>query len=364
MNGGKKFEEISIQLRDRVSGHALNIYIDVWHSGLAEKWLGALTHAIDNSLVLEKNFCFMGFANSQRDGTLILDKINHSIDCINRADLGYEISDHFTMDDCMTDDPSAGRAVGRNIVHERFNQLHRYFEDLQGTSGQMSQFYQRATAETRWHIRQLNLLCHEFECWALSWRKQLEAPEWTRPSMLMCWLAAPRFVLEPEDHELFGIHTLNRDLGGVFVGVNKAVGKHHWEVFNDEGRDSRLAELTTTGLRAQTEACADFDIEWGRNPGHFDWQKQTLRDFEHWLRANGFDPEDPELTIGHPQVGQVDLSRSFGSSEYATIWNLLERHFDVERISLGSHSACYDYHWSDPDFAQRQIAVLERSELC
>jgi len=40
---------------------------------------------------------------------------------------------------------------------------------------------------------------------------------------------------------LFGVETMNRSLGGVYVGVNKAVGKHHWEVFNDEGRDSRIS---------------------------------------------------------------------------------------------------------------------------
>jgi hypothetical protein len=51
------------------------------------------------------------------------------------------------------------------------------------------------------------------------------------------------FALEPEDYELFGIETINRKLGGVYLGVNKAVGKHHWEVFNDEGRIRVLASL-------------------------------------------------------------------------------------------------------------------------
>lgn len=361
MTGGKKFEEIFIDLRHRGSNSRLRIYIDVWQSSLAEKWLSALQAAVRDQLVLEKNFCFLGFPNSERNGNFILAQVNRSIQAINQADLGYQINDHFAMTDCISDAPDQGRAVGRNLVHDRFNTLHRYFEDLQGTSGAMSPFYLRADATTRWHIRQLNLLCHEFECWALSWRKQLEAPEWTRPSMLMCWLAAPRFVLEPKDYELFGIHTLNRNLGAVFVGVNKAVGKHHWEVFNDEGRDSRLDELTTTGMRSQIEACADFDIEWGRNPGEFQWQQQTLADFTEWLVRNGFDPDDPAMTIGHPCVGQTDLIRSFGSCDYATIWSMLENHFDVERISVAGHVARYDYHWSDKDFEQRQIAVLERS---
>jgi hypothetical protein len=80
------------------------------------------------------------------------------------------------------------------------NWLHRYFEDLQGVSGAMSPYYTAADDATRWHIRQLNLLCHELETLVLSMRKAVQAPEWRRPSQLMCWLQAPRFELEPEDY--------------------------------------------------------------------------------------------------------------------------------------------------------------------
>ncbi len=174
----------------------------------------------------------------------------------------------------------------------------------------------------------------------------------------MCWLNAPRFELEAEDYELFGIDTINRSLGGVYVGVNKAVGKHHWEVFNDEGRDSRINELTTTSLRAQTEAAGDFDIEWARDPGAFPWQIKQLAEFRTWLRANGFDPEDKALTIGHPQVGQVNLARSFGTTDYQDIWRQLAQHLDVYKISTSSADATYEYRWSDADYAARQIKEL------
>jgi hypothetical protein len=202
------------------------------------------------------------------------------------------------------------------------------------------------------------LLCHELESLVLSLRKDIEAPEWRRPSQLMCWLQAPRFELEPEDYELFGIETINRSMGGVYVGVNKAVGKHHWEVFQDEGRDSRITELVTTGLRAQTEAAGDFDIEWARDPGAFIWQQRQLAEFCEWLTRNGFDPDDKSLTIGHPRVGQVDLVRSFGTTDYQRIWQQLSTVLDVHKIRTSSAEATYEYRWSDPDYAQQQIEVL------
>lgn len=349
-------DTIEIQLRS-TSGLS-TIYIDVYDNSLSRKWLSALNNLVRNNYHLEKNYCFFGFVNSPRNGWYILEQVNRSIAAINSANLGYTIDDYFSMDNCVTDDPIGDEPAVRNIIHERFNQLHRYFEDLQGVSGCMSPYYTAADAATRWHIRQLNLLCHEFESWALSYRKELQAPEWMRPSQLMCWLNAPRFTLTEEDYELFGIETINRPLGGVFVGVNKAVGKHHWEVFCDEGRDSRINELTTSTLRSQTEAAGDFDIEWANNPGEYHWQKTRLKEFSQWLTANGFDPNDKSLTIGHPQVGQVNLSRSFETNDYKRIWAMLEQHLDVYSIKTSEAYAEYDYTWADTDFIQRQIEII------
>lgn len=357
MTGGKVLEQIEINLRND-QGDLLPIYVDVYDNSLSRKWLSALNDLLKNNYHLEKNYCFFGFVNAPRNGAYILDQVNKSIDAINRANIGYTIDDYFSMDNCITDEPVDGRVVGRNLVHDKLNWLHRYFEDLQGVSGSMSPFYTKADSSTRWHIRQLNLLCHEFESWALSYRKEIEAPEWVRPSQLMCWLNAPRFTLEEEDYELFGVETINRPLGGVFVGVNKAVGKHHWEVFNDEGRDSRIDELTTTTLRSQTEAAGDFDIEWANNPGDYEWQKIRLAEFKEWLIANNFDPNDKSLTIGHPQVGQVDLQKSFGTTDYKLIWNLLDKHLDVASIRTSEQIAEYPYNWDDADYMEQQIRKL------
>lgn len=354
MPGGKTLEQVEIVLRSN-AGEYLPIYLDVFDSQLGHKWLSALSELLDKDYHLEKNYCFFGFPDGDRDGPYILDQINQSIASINSSDIGYHIDDWFDMTNTISDDPVHGRECGRNLIHDKFNRLHRYFEDLQGVSGNTAAFYDRARPDTRWHIRQLNLLCHEFESWALSYRKQVEAPDWICPSQLMCWLNAPRFVLDERDYEHFGIDTLNRRTGGVYLGVNKAVGKHHWEVFNDEGRDSRVGELVSSTLRSQTEAAGDFDIEWGRDPSAFPWRQSQMQDFRTWLKCNKFDPDDPALTIGHPQIGQIDLARSFGTENHADIIKYLNSYLDVFSVSVGRSCATYDYKWSDPDYMQRQI---------
>jgi len=343
-------DSIEIDLRG-ADNTVLTVYIDVADNSLSRKWLSALNDIIQHDLHLEKNYCWLGWTESARNAEYLCTQINRSIMAINASALDYRIQDFFT--------PGTVIQVDLDIDHVRMNQLHRYFEDLQGTAGAMSAHYTRADDVTRWHIRQLNLLCHELESLVLSMRKAVQAPEWRRPSQLMCWLQAPRFELEDADLELFGIDTINRKLGGVYVGVNKAVGKHHWEVFQDEGRDSRISELVTTGLRTQTQAAADFDIEWARDPGAYHWQIKQLAEFREWLARNGFDPDDKSLTIGHPQVGQVDLAKSFGTTDYQTIWAQLAQHLDVYSVRTSTASAIYNYSWSDPDYDLQQIRALK-----
>lgn len=351
MHGGKALlDQVKIEL-----GDDLSVWIDVYDNSLSRKWLSALNDLLAGNYLLEKNYCFLGFANSDRDATLLCDLINQSITAINAAGLGYRIVDEFNPENTLLSGPVGDFLPGRTIAQEKFNRLHRYFEDLQGVSQQLSAYYLAADDVTRWHIRQLNLLCHEFESWALSWRKQAHAPEWQRPSQLMCWLHAPRFELDEEDLELFGINTLMRPQGGVFVGVNKAVGKHHWEVFHDEGRHSKISELTTTTLRSQTQAAGDFDIEWGQDTQGHPWMTRNLQDFRAWLVDNGFDPNDPDLTLGHPQCGQVDLWRSFGTMNHFEIWRQLETHLDVSAVSTSSQRREYAYHWNDADYIHTML---------
>jgi hypothetical protein len=348
--GNQLLDQVVITLRNQ-HGNTLPVLIDVYNNSLGRKWLHALNRLIQEQYHLEKNYCFLGFAQSDRTPEYICSQINASIEAVNCSNIDYQIDDHYTV----------GNTVGAEwrLDHDRMNQLHRYFEDLQGTADAMSAHYTAADVDTRWHIRQLNLLCHEYESLILSIRKMHTAPEWQRPSQLMCWLQAPRFELDAEDFELFGIETINRHIGGVYVGVNKAVGKHHWEVFCDEGRDSRVDELTTTTLRGQTLAAGDFDIEWARDPGAYPWQQQQLAEFRAWLIDNGFDPRDKSLTIGHPKVGQVNLLASFGTTNYLEIWQQLNNYMDVYKISTRDADATYTYRWSDINYQEQQTRILK-----
>ena len=95
------------------------------------------------------------------------------------------------------------------------------------------------------------------------------------------------------------------------------------------------------------------------DPGAFPWQKQILSEFRSWLEANGFDPENKALTIGHPQVAQVDLARSFNTTDYSKIWAILSDYLDVYKIRTSVAEATYNYRWSDPDYPEQQQRLLK-----
>ena len=174
--GNKLIDQIKVTLRDN-NNNLHTIYIDAFDTNLSRKWLSHLNQLINNDYFLEKNFCFVGFSESLRDGAFIINEINKSIIAVNDSSLDYHIDDFFTYETTVAPD--------LRLIHDRTNHLHRYFEELQGTSGhggQISNYYNLADNETRWHIRQLNLLCHELEAQVLSERKLKTAPMWQRPS--------------------------------------------------------------------------------------------------------------------------------------------------------------------------------------
>lgn len=340
-------DRIEMKLRNTNTGELFPVYIDVYDNGLSRKWLQSLNGILEQNLHLEKNYCFFGFPDGERTLQLLVDQINATIKGINDSSIDYYIDDHFTVDNVVEIESTINFGESMGINHDKFNQLHLYFEETQGESGNMSKHYLAADTETRWYIRQLNLLCHEAEALILSLRKKEHAPDWVRPSNVMCFLNAPRFILDEDDYEHFGIDTIARDHGGVYVGVNKAVGKHHWEVFQDEGADSRVDELTTTSLKPQTEAAGDFDIEWGKETLTQGFMQQRLGNFRQWLIDNNFDPNDKSLTIGHPKVAQVDLMASFSTTDFHAILSKLTTSLDVYSIRTSDAYAEYDYTWRE-----------------
>ena len=71
------FDLVRVGLNDR------SYYIETYDTPLGRRWIEALNDNIKQKRVLEKNFCFLGFADSKRDLPHLVRELNKSVEQIN-----------------------------------------------------------------------------------------------------------------------------------------------------------------------------------------------------------------------------------------------------------------------------------------
>ena len=343
-------------------------YIQIYDTPLGRRWLEVLKDNLVQKRVLEKNFCFLGFADSKRDLTHLVRELNQSVEQINSFtfDPPYEQIHPFVPDDFQyssklpvgRDDD--GKHPGLKLKHESCNKLHRYFEDLQGTAWELSLYYKQADYETKYAIRQLNNICHEIESWVEAYRKNIIEPEWVRPSQITTFLNAPRYDLHEEDFELFKKNRYDRELGGVYLHWSQ-VGKTLYEVFRDENAPKMTDALCST-INHQKYYSGEFDVEWGQTitEENYKFKKEDMNNYRTWLNDNGYDWDEPKLSLGYIKLGQVDLDKSFGTSDFLPVYEKLKKNLNIRKISIQQTSCDFEYTLDSDNWKKIQMQALER----
>ena len=349
-------------------------YFQIYDTPLGHKWLDALKDNLKKKRILEKNFCFLGFADSKRDLNYLVGELNNSIARINSFNFNpsYEKIHPFRADDFQySSSLPIGKSVkgdematpGKRLKHESCNLLHRYFEELQGTAWQISDYYKQADAETKYAIRQLNNICHEIESWVNADRKKAVEPEWMRPSQITTFLNAPRHDLHEEDFELFKQNRYDRELGGVYLHWSQ-VGKTLYEVFRDE-HAPKMTQALCSEINHQKYYSGEFDVEWGQTiTEQHDFKKEEMDDYREWLEDNGYDWDDPKLSLGYIKIGQVDLQRTFGTgASIHDIHKVMNENLNITSIRTiygPSIETDYPYTLDSDDWKQIQIEGLKQ----
>jgi len=365
----QSIKEIEIVLRNpEDKTDTLSYFIDVEATDFNQRWLNALKKNLKNNLHLEKNYCWLGWADSPRNADYLCRQINQAIfqiNCFNSTNYwgvaglpSYHINNYFSPESVIQSGEVGDGKPGLKLNHEPMNRLHRYFEDLQGETWNISNYYKLADYNTKWAIRQLNDLCHELESWVLSNRKKAHSPEWQRPSQITTFLNAPRYDLQDADYELFLKNRYDRELGGVYLHWAQ-IGKTQFEVFRDEdGQDIDAA--TCSAINSLKFYSGEFDVEWGRDVTEktYHWHAQEQQAFREWLTRNGMDYNDPKLSLGYIKIGQVNLEKSFGTEDFFEILKKLSRHLDIYQIHADDVTGTFDYVWSDDNYKQMQIDFL------
>jgi len=349
------------------------VKIDIYDTPLGHRFLEALQDNLKEKRILEKNFCFLGWASSSRDLNYLCGELNTHIEQINSFSFqpAYEHIHPFNADDFqysanlktgLCPDGNEMAKPGLRLKHEACNLLHRYFEELQGTAWQISEYYKQADPETKYAIRQLNNICHEIESWVLSYRKSIVDPDWVRPSQITTFLNAPRYDLHEQDYELFKQNRYDRELGGVYLHWSQ-VGKTLFEVFRDE-HAPKMTEALCSEINHQKYYSGEFDIEWGNTitEDKHEFKKEEINGFRSWLKENNYDWEDPKLSLGYIKIGQVDLETSFQNRSFSAIYDEMKNNLNIKNIAIrdtGIQNA-FPYTLDSEDWKQIQMEGLKK----
>ena len=383
---GTEIYPIKVTLRDPINrDRQLTYTIVPENNELARNWQQALVDILQKNLHLEKNFCFLGFPHSPRTVDYLCDHLNRFVTWINYYNAtgawtvkGLEsfcIEEYFSEETVRYPNDAALGVNQFRIKHDIFNRLHNHFEVLQGTVWKQSYYYKHANWQTRYAIRQLNLLCHELESLILSQRKLALDPHWVRPSQITTFVHAPRHKLTDDHRKGFARNKYDRELGGVYIHWAQ-VGKTLYEVFRDEsapklnvGSDPTDISIgsgaTCEAINALKFYSGEFDVEWARDVvrgGPHPWHDQEQVRFETWLAENGLSVDDANLSLGYLKIGQVDLNSSFGTEDPEQIWQQLGLHLDIYSIEVNDIIGVFDYAWTDSDHESKQIENLKRKE--
>jgi len=361
------FEKIIIEYDDK------KVKVDVYDTALGKRFMEALRDNLVEKRILEKNFCFLGWASSKRDLNFLCHELNNSIEQINSFtfDKPYEKIHPFRADDFqysaklktgLCPDGDEMSKPGLRLKHDACNLLHRYFEELQGTAWQISKYYKQADVETKYAIRQLNNICHEIESWVLSYRKSIVEPEWMRPSQITTFLNAPRHDLHEEDFELFKENRYDRELGGVYLHWSQ-VGKTLFEVFRDEHAPV-MTEALCSEINHQKFYSGEFDIEWGDTitEATHKFKKQEIDEYRQWLKDNNYEWEDPTLSLGYIKIGQIDLESSFQETAFKKIYDVMKNNLNISKIQIignENYENIFPYTLDSKDWKQIQLEGLK-----
>jgi len=348
----------------------LPVYIEPNDTQLAKDWISALKIELENKSQLEKNYCWHGWTKTQRNLDYLakeLSKHATRIDNFNQTDIWqsagldkFKLRTNYTATDIMNPitgiDKNGKRGGGPN--HEVMNEVHNYFEHLQGTVENLSLYYKLAPPQVKYSIRQINNLCHEIETLCLSLRKEYYLPDWVRPSQITTFLNVHRYNLTNEHRKGFITNGYDRKFGHVYMHWTQ-IGKTLMEVFRDENAP-HLDQATCDAITHLQYYSGEFDIEWGRDVlyGHHSWHTNEQNAFNAWLHREGYNPLDPNLSLGYLEIASVDLERSFGTTYENDIWEHMGSHLDIFSLEVDGVKAVYDYSWADENYEQLQIDYL------
>jgi len=334
----------------------LDLKYNVLDTTIGNQWFDHCVSNVKNEPRIEKNFCWLGWKDPNRDVPYLVEKLDKCVDTINEfAEAAMHLKrldgipniwkDYYiekNWDDISSDDA--------------LNQLHHHFEILMGPVWDPANYMRLANPVTAYAIRQLNNLVHELQS-----RKNAEMNINHSGMTVVSYLNPVRELFADEYYDSF---SLNRDFGDILLHYAQT-GKTPIEAFEDND-----AYVFNNNINALRYMSGEFNIWWSDSSTDHEItnKKEKLREWlldrevvlqEHDSFCYYVDNNGDKQGIGWLAVAKIE--HEFDSEEEL-------KAEVVKRLNIYK-LACYeddtkitditwDYKWSDSDYIDNEIEYL------
>ena len=327
----------------------LDLKINLKPTPIADKWFDHVISCLNKKLRVEKNFCWVGWPDPNRNINYLKNKLQ---DCVNRinhfADNNKELWNGYRIDIEWDDIAS----------HDALNILHHHFEILMGQIWNVSEYMKTADDDTKYQIRQLNNLVHELQA-----RKHVDDVRFEdiQPMSIISYLNVERELFDDDYYDYFDV---NRNFGDVFLHYSQT-GKTPIEAFMDQ--DDHVFDDNINALRYLS---GEYNIWWGDS--YSDEKKNKIKtDLRNWLNErNLIAAEHPDFSY---YVDHEGNKQGIGWITVATIENpfptkvellkAVSKRLNITSLKVfnGNELLCehtWNYSWADKDYEEQEIDAL------
>ena len=96
-----------------------------------------------------------------------------------------------------------------------------------------------------------------------------------------------------------------------------------------------MTEALCSEINHQKYYSGEFDIEWGQTitEANDDFKQVEMNEYRSWLANNGYDWNDPKLSLGYIKLGQINLKEAFGEKTFLEIYDEMKNNLNIKRMS-------------------------------
>ena len=93
------------------------------------------------------------------------------------------------------------------------------------------------------------------------------------------------------------------------------------------------------------------------------FKKEEMDEYRAWLEQNGYDYNDKKLSLGYIKLGQIDITKEFGTESFRKVYDAMQSNLNISSIAINKEknvSCNYPYDLDSDDWQKIQLEGLRK----